>query len=255
MEVQTVAEWTFFAVGTAAIIAGVSVGVKKTPHKALVMFLCLFGLATGGVGAYGPAFLSDYTNFVKVILGLPDASPTALAGFLGMIGAGEVPPKYAEVGLAVIATQPTDAMEPLLDEAIETAANEQGRVALERARQDVRERDASQTVAAMANRQDSDAYERFFDRLAAGKVPEQFQEVGLACVQARPIRGIDTLLTRADSQATTLEQRRQWQHVQRRMADTLLQLPERRLEELDIDRAKLLELRGRAIVPLRPDRE
>lgn len=129
MSIQTIGPWILLIVGTFMLLSGAIALLKDTPTKK--PWIWIFGLATCGVGIYGPAFLIPYEKFISRIMAMQH-SPTAetYAKVFEQVGHGDIPPDYQELALAYALDRPIPGMEDLINKAITEAPNEDGRIAL-----------------------------------------------------------------------------------------------------------------------------
>ncbi len=135
MRIQEIGPWILLALGATSVIAGIWVGVKKSPPTGLWVML-VFGVAMAGVGIHGPLFMQPYGDFLARLLSAPTAE--TYKEFLEKAGKGEMPAEYREAGLALMLEKPVPELEGMLDEAIDTAPDPQGKESLSRAREDLK---------------------------------------------------------------------------------------------------------------------
>ena len=136
MNIALIGPWVLLVMGVSAFCAAGYQILFRKPGGAAYLVL-VFGGLFAGVSVYGPAFVDQYLNFVKVVVPLQSSPSEATSqAFLKSVGDGSLSPEYAELGLGYMLDRPIAGTDKLLQDAAEKATNPMGKQALERARQD-----------------------------------------------------------------------------------------------------------------------
>ena len=138
MSITEIGPWIL--VGTGVLLALASIYIVVVQQRKPVTLLT-FGLLFAGVGTYGPAFLGDAAKFARVMLQFHrQADSDAYRMVLEAIGQGDLDHEYQEIAIDYVLSRPGEDIDVLLDQAIESASNEQGREALEEAQREYAEK-------------------------------------------------------------------------------------------------------------------
>lgn len=137
MNIAQIGPWILLVMGVGAFCAaGYQMLFVKAKPTTVVVFV--FGGLFAGLSVYGPAFVDQYLNFVKVVVPLQsNPSEKTYQAFFKSVGAGETSPEYAELGLAYVLDRPVAGTDKLLQSAATQATDPAGKAALERAHQDL----------------------------------------------------------------------------------------------------------------------
>lgn len=86
-----------------------------------------------GLGAFGPSFLDPYARFIGSVV--EDPSPATYSAFLEKAGAGKVPAKVEEAGLAFMLANPVEEMDEILERAVQRAEAPESRERIREAKE------------------------------------------------------------------------------------------------------------------------
>lgn len=137
MSIEVTGPWILLAVGAFMLIVATLSSFRKGPPKG--RWISIIGLATCGVGVYGPVFLIPYGKFISPLLQMqqsPDAQTYEQA--FEAVARGDLPSEYQELALAYALDRPIDGMDQLLAQAVDHAQNPGGKKALREARASLR---------------------------------------------------------------------------------------------------------------------
>jgi hypothetical protein len=127
MSIVTVGPWILLGVGTVILLGAVWAVFKGKQAKSLWM-MWIVGFATSGVAIYGPAFLGQYGEFVKVLMQLQsNPTPETYSKALDDVASGKFPAAYDSVIVQFALSQPVEGMDSLLQHSLERATDKQGK--------------------------------------------------------------------------------------------------------------------------------
>jgi hypothetical protein len=130
MDTQTVGPWVFLGLGTVGVLVAIGITLAAKARRGLWL-LWVFGFASVGVGVYGPAFLEPYRKFLEPLMAMQEAPSQETYGeMMAKVGAGQLPPTYAQFGLAYALERPVEGMDELLAQAVSTATDPEGKAVL-----------------------------------------------------------------------------------------------------------------------------
>lgn len=124
MSIGDVGPWVLLGVGT-VILLGAVWGVFKGKQAKSLWMMWIVGFATSGVAIYGPAFLGQYGEFVKVLMQLQsNPTPETYSKALDEVAAGKFPAAYDSVIVQFALSQPVEGMDSLLQHSLGKATDE-----------------------------------------------------------------------------------------------------------------------------------
>ncbi|MFC1540205.1 hypothetical protein ACFL41_01795 [Gemmatimonadota bacterium] len=119
MEIQTVGPWFLLVLGALTII-GALVYKMVYPEGGKTLMMYVFGVLLGGLGIWGPDFMTPYKDWLGVLSDLvTDPGQESVAAFLDIAGEERMPAELKEIGLDYIVENASPEMEAALNEAIE----------------------------------------------------------------------------------------------------------------------------------------
>lgn len=130
MDILSVGPWILLAVGT-VILLGAVWAVFKGKQAKSVWMMWVVGFGVSGVAIYGPAFLGQYSEFVKVLMQLQsDPTKETYASAFDKVAAGTFPAAYDSIIVQVALSQPVDGMDSLLNASLGKAKDEKRKLIL-----------------------------------------------------------------------------------------------------------------------------
>ena len=225
MEITIIGSWILLGLGTLLVLATihlalVAIHLAPDERKNLVyIILLIFGVLCAGVGIHGPLFMGQYAKWLETMLSIvkmedPDSETYRI--FLERIARGDFDPELQEIALNYLRNHPTQDMDSLLTEAINSATNDQEKEALRETQLALAKEEIIvlattmpnpyteflSTVSPMVKASNSKTYQMVLDKIGKGGFDPELQEIALSYALDRPITNMDSLLTEAINSAT-----------------------------------------------------